>query len=298
MSAPPRTAVLIVTRDRRAEVLAALEAVAAFPEAPALTVLVLDHGSRDGTAAAVGAWLAGRGRTFARAECLRAEHNRGAAAGRNRLAAAAGAHDFLFFLDDDVVPEPGCLGAALAAADERDVGVVGARVVAFDAPGRDLAGAGFVDWRLGRFSERPAAAAVECDFVVTCAALVRAAAFRAAGGFDEDYFIYHEDVDFGVRVRRAGWRVRWEPRAVVRHRTSLDGSRAPDRLYYLLRNKFLFLRKHRPWPRHPLPWLLYGAGLVPALAVRTLVERRGAAALAAVLAGGRDGLLGRTGARR
>lgn len=297
MSAP-RTAVLVVTRDRRAQVLAALEAVAAFPEAPALTVLVLDHGSRDGTGAAVAAWLAARGRAFARAECLRAEHNRGAAAGRNRLAAAAGDHEFLFFLDDDVVPEPGCLGAALAAAGERDVGVVGARVVALDGPERDLAGAGFVDWRLGRFSERPGPAAVECDFVVTCAALVRAAAFHAAGGFDEDYFIYHEDVDFGVRVRRAGWRVRWEPRAVVRHRVAPDEARAPDRLYYLLRNKFLFLRKHRPWPRHPLPWLLYGAGLVPALAARALVDRRGGAALAAVLAGGRDGLLGRTGARR
>jgi N-acetylglucosaminyl-diphospho-decaprenol L-rhamnosyltransferase len=297
MSAAPRTAVLIVTRERRAHVLAALEAVAAFPEASTLSVFVLDHGSRDSTFGAVSAWLAGHGSAFARAECRRAPDNRGAAAGRNRLAAAAAGHEFFFFLDDDAVPEPGCLAAALAAAGA-DVGIVGLRVVAVDDPTRDLAGAGFVDWRLGRFHERAAAETVDCDFVITCAALVRAEAFRAAGGFDEDYFVYHEDVDFGVRVRRAGYRVRWTPRAAVRHRAAPEDGRAADRLYYLARNKLLFLRKHRPWPRHPLPWLLYGAGLVPALAARALLYGRGGAGLAAVLAGGRDGLLGRTGARR
>ena len=296
MSAAPSTAVLIVTRERRAQVLAALRALTALPEAPALSVFVLDQGSRDGTAGAVSAWLAAHGSVFTRTACLRSEDNRGAAAGRNRLAAAAHGHDLFFFLDDDAVPEPGCLTAALAAAGA-DVGVVGTRVVALDDPGRDLAGAGFVDWRLGRFHERTPAETVDCDFVITCAALVRADAFRAAGGFDEDYFVYHEDVDFGVRVRRAGYRVRWAPRAVVRHRAALHDGRAADRLYYLTRNKFLFLRKHRPWPRHPLPWLLYGGGLVPALAVRALLQGRGRAGLAAVVAGGRDGLLGRTGAR-
>lgn len=296
MSGGPRTAVLVLAHERPAQVVATLEALRRLPEAAGVSLYVLDNGSRDATGAAVAGWLRAHGGAFARACGLRADVNRGAAAGRNRLAAAAVGHEFLFFVDDDAVPEPDCLGAALAAAAEPDVGLVGPRVVALERPGRDLAGAGFVDWRLGRFREWRAPSVVDCDFVVTSAALVRAAAFRAAGGFDEDYFVYHEDVDFGVRVRRAGFRVRWEPRAVVRHRSAPEARRSPESLYYLCRNKLLFLRKHRPWPRHLLPWLFYGAGLVPVLAARALAGGDRAAA-AAVLAGGRDGLLGRTGAR-
>ncbi len=291
--APP-VAVLVVTRDRRAEVLATLQALAAldYPR-DRLAVLVLDNGSRDGTAAAVEEWLAGcPSRGWGRAGCLRAGENLGAAAARNRLAGEAAGSAYYLFLDDDAVPDPGFLGAATAAARDPAIGVVGGRVVAFEEPARELSGAGFVDWRLGRFRDEPAAAPTECDFVSSCAALVRADAFRAAGGFDEDYFVYHEDVDFCVRVRRQGFRILHEPAAVARHRVPAGKRHTPERLYYLIRNKFLFLRKHLPWRRHPLPWLLHGLGLLPVTAAGAA---RSAGQLRAILAGGLDGVRGRTG---
>ena len=49
------------------------------------------------------------------------------------------------------------------------------------------------------------------------AALYRRAALQAAGGFDERLGMYLEDVELGLRLRLAGWRCRWEPRAVARH---------------------------------------------------------------------------------
>ena len=49
------------------------------------------------------------------------------------------------------------------------------------------------------------------------AALYRRAAVAAAGGFDERLGTYLEDVELGLRLRLAGWRCRWEPRAVARH---------------------------------------------------------------------------------
>jgi GT2 family glycosyltransferase len=49
------------------------------------------------------------------------------------------------------------------------------------------------------------------------AALYRRSAVLEAGGFDERFGTYLEDVDLGLRLRMAGWRCRWEPRAVARH---------------------------------------------------------------------------------
>src|SRR5262245_14830644 len=296
----PRVAVLIVTRNRRRDLLESLDAVVALDHPPErLEVLVLDNGSQDGTMEAVKAWQIRTGGRLGRLECVRSPENLGAAAARNRLAAQASTSSDLFFvLDDDALPEPAFLKRMIAVfAGDPAIGVVGARIVAFDDPARDLAGAGFIDWRLGRFREKPASDRTDCDFVITCATVVRPAAFRAAGGFDEDYFVYHEDVDFCVRVARHGYRVCYEPAARARHKVPPGKTRAPERLYYLLRNKYLFLHKHLPPGRHPLPWLAYGAALVPRMLLQSLAINRGLAVreLRTILAAGCDGLRGRTG---
>jgi GT2 family glycosyltransferase len=296
----PRVAVLIVTRNRRRDLLESLDAVAALDHpADRLEVLVLDNGSEDGTLEAVRAWQVARGGRLPRLECVRSSENLGAAAARNRLAArASAASDLYFVLDDDALPEPVFLSRMVAAfADDPALGVVGGRIVAFDDPARDLAGAGFIDWRLGRFRESRAAVATDCDFVITCATVMRPAAFRAADGFDEDYFVYHEDVDFCVRVARQGFRVRYEPAARARHKVPPGKTRTPERLYYLLRNKYLFLHKHLPPRRHPLAWLASGLALIPRMLLQSLAVNRGLAVgeLRTILAAGCDGLRGRTG---
>ncbi len=59
---------------------------------------------------------------------------------------------------------------------------------------------------LGYFSHRePAAPIVETKFLAAVAPLIRTDAFRSVAGFDEDYFLYAEDVDLSVRLRGAGW---------------------------------------------------------------------------------------------
>ncbi len=292
---------LIVTRNRRADVLETLDAVTGLDYPPgALELLVFDNASGDGSEAAVRAWLDDHGRALARAECLRSPENLGAAGARNALAARASSDAELFFvLDDDAIPERGllaCLADAMMAAPA--LGMIGARIVAWDDPSRELAGAGYVDWRWGRFREVRAPRAVDCDFVITCAAVVRAAAFRAAGGFDEDYFVYHEDVDFCVRLAHHGFGVRYEPAVTARHKVPAGKTRTPERLYYVLRNKFLFLRKHLPPARHPLAWGLYGAALVPRMLAQSVALNRGLVAgeLRTILVAGWHGVTGRTGA--
>jgi N-acetylglucosaminyl-diphospho-decaprenol L-rhamnosyltransferase len=54
--------------------------------------------------------------------------------------------------------------------------------------------------------------------------MIRADAFRQVGGFDEGYWMYWEDADLCRRLADAGWRVAYEPAAVVHHATGASGT--------------------------------------------------------------------------
>jgi GT2 family glycosyltransferase len=78
-----------------------------------------------------------------------------------------------------------------------------------------------------------------------CAVALRTEAGRAVGWFDEDFFLYYEDTDLSWRLRAAGWAVRYEPTAVVRHvhsATSVEWS--PTFVFHTDRNRLLMLVKN------------------------------------------------------
>lgn len=70
----------------------------------------------------------------------------------------------------------------------------------------------------------------EADWVSGSFVLIRRIAFTSVGGFDEDYFMYVEDVDLCWRLRRAGWRVFYDPAAEVVHEQGRSASRHPYRM--------------------------------------------------------------------
>ncbi len=81
-----------------------------------------------------------------------------------------------------------------------------------------------------------------------CALLARRSAFARAGGFDPSFFMYYEDTDLSWRLRRAGYRLRYQPASVIRHvhaGTSCEGS--PLFRFHVARNRLLLLLKNAPW---------------------------------------------------
>jgi GT2 family glycosyltransferase len=67
------------------------------------------------------------------------------------------------------------------------------------------------------------------------------------GGFDEDFFLYCEDTDLGLRARWAGWRCLYVPGAVVYHRYSHSAGRASAlKAYYVERNRLFVVAKNFP----------------------------------------------------
>jgi hypothetical protein len=77
------------------------------------------------------------------------------------------------------------------------------------------------------------------------AALYRRQMLEEIGAFDEEFFAYYEDVDLAWRARRAGWRCRYAPTAVVRHWHSATGAQFPELKRYLIsRNKLWTIAKN------------------------------------------------------
>jgi hypothetical protein len=77
--------------------------------------------------------------------------------------------------------------------------------------------------------------------------LVRTHLFRTLGGFDEDFFVYFEEVDFCYRAYQRGWRTYFLHGPNIYHKGGGASSNAlPERLFYSLRSRLLYFAKHYP----------------------------------------------------
>ena len=70
----------------------------------------------------------------------------------------------------------------------------------------------------------------DADWLSGACLAIRTVAFESVGGFDEAYFMYVEDLDLCWRLRRAGWRVRFEPSAEVTHVQGFSTRRHPYKM--------------------------------------------------------------------
>lgn len=86
---------------------------------------------------------------------------------------------------------------------------------------------------------------VERDFVSGCCLLVKKEVFEKTGFFDEDFFLYFEDVDFCYRMKEKGFRIQVFPQSVIFHQISGSlGRDNPLVIAYNFRNHLFFVKKH------------------------------------------------------
>jgi GT2 family glycosyltransferase len=242
----PVADVIILNWNGRDDTLAALAEVtrqAALRAPGEITVTVVDNGSTDGTAEVVAS-------RFPTVRLLRSAVNRGFTGGI-RLGALASEAQHLVLLNNDAVPEEGWLDAlvdSIASADDDVIALAGRIVDPGGTKGDFLRGVMTFDGhgfqpgfrRPLEEIEEPRAGA---EFFFACGGnmIVRREPFLELGGFDDDYFAYLEDVDFGWRAWAAGWRIVWAPAATVRHKSSATSERvgAFERGVLFERNAFL-----------------------------------------------------------
>ena len=114
----------------------------------------------------------------------------------------------------------------------------------------------------------------EGDWTIGSFLLVRREAFDAVGGFDERFFLYSEEVDLCLRVRRAGWKVVHSPAVTILHHGNSDRPADP-RLQTQLRLGPAAVRGQEPLGR-----LAAGLSRGAAAALRAPLRARGAASSA------------------
>jgi hypothetical protein len=230
-----KASVVILARDSAERLVSCLGSLWRELSEGRYEVIVVDNGSRDLTPAVFRHRLA-------RLRLVINRRNRGVAPARNQgIAVAHG--DYLVLLDDDTVVRPGALEHLLALMDERPrVAVCGPKLV--DAEGRTQLSWGLFPTLTDKLARWLAAAPAvrgqttakgggsvrEVDYVIGACQVIRRAALTEVGLLDERIFYGPEDVDLCLRVRRAGWRVVYDPEAVVVH----DERRAGRSLFTLM----------------------------------------------------------------
>jgi len=281
-TAPPaRVGVVVVHFGDPAPTVACVRALAADASRCSRRIVLADNsGNLDAGA-------------FAAAEVLRPGDNPGFGAAANAGVAALGAGpwDALVVLNNDIELVSGYLEAAVAALRRPGVALA-AGPLFLDRPGGELwyAGGG-IDWLTGTVRQATSPAAVarerEVGFVPGAAFAVREESWRQAGGFDPTYFLYNEDVDLCLRLRRLGWRLLYTPAmSAVHWLGAVTGSSARSPFYL----EHMAATRLRPF--RPLAYRVYLAVLHSAYAAMRAARYRllvrgeaGRAAAAAVLRG-------------
>jgi GT2 family glycosyltransferase len=209
--------------------------------------VVVDNASTDGSAASLR--LPDRRFTL-----IRNETNAGFAAANN-IGAAGCRAPWIATLNPDTVAEPTWL-EEMRRGTERHPGarMLGATLVhaadpaTVDGFGDVLTIAG-IPWRGGWGRRVETLPSHDAEVFAPCAAaaLYARASFEQAGGFDESFFCYVEDVDLGFRLRLAGERCVQLRQAIVRHHGSaITGNVSAFTLFYSYRNRLWLLFKDMP----------------------------------------------------
>lgn len=283
---PPLVVALILNWNGCADTLACLESLQQQTY-PALTPLVVDNGSSDGSAAAIHA-------AFPDVHLIETGANLGFCAGNNvglKWALAQGA-DYVLMLNNDTWFDPAMTSELVAAAnDDAAIGLAGPKIYQAAPPhvlwsaggdvtfwGNVTAMRGFGQADHGQYDT-----AADVDYLPGCGILARRQLMETVGLLDVTYFAYYEDADWAMRARKAGWKVRYVPSARMWHKggASTGGFYNPREKYLSGVNAVRFMRRYA----HAGQWALYLTSLaagIPWLFIREGARGRSAAVRAKI----------------
>jgi GT2 family glycosyltransferase len=231
-------------------------------------IVVVDNDSRDGSYELLTKEVADRG-WQERVEVIRAPRNGGFGYGNNlaiRRAYDSGSPpDFFFLMNPDAIAEPGAVSALADFLDDHpDVGIAGSRIYGpngephtsafrFPSPLGELEAGlklGLATRALSRWVVAPGGrtSSGPADWVSGASFMVRRWVFEAIGLFDEDYFLYFEEIDLCARARRHGFTTYYVHESAVCHEGAIatrmsDTTRRVPPYWFASRRRF-FRKNH------------------------------------------------------
>jgi len=233
---------------------------------PAIEIIVVDNGSEVNDTPAMQA-------KYPDIKFIRSAINLGFAGGNN-LGVNAATGDYLFFVNNDTEFTPGLVQSLTSVLDEHaEVGMVSPKIRYFDKPDM-IQYAGFTAMNyytcrnncIGQFETDNG----QYDNITApvayghgAAMMVKREAIEKGGGLmAENFFLYYEEMDWCDHIKRAGYQIWIDTKALIYHKESVSVGRASGlKEYFMNRNRILFIRRNAPVIAR-LVFYIYFVGIV------------------------------------
>ncbi|WP_460639842.1 glycosyltransferase family 2 protein [Larkinella harenae] len=179
-------------------------------------------------------------------------------AGGNNLGMAHARGDYFFIVNNDTEMSPDLLNQLLVPFTLNSaIAVTSPKIKYFHQ--RDLIQyAGYTPMNMWTMKGHPIGSGHKDDgqfdqpgytnFAHGCAMMVSRRAVHKVGGFARTFFLYYEELDWSQRIKNAHFLIYYQSTAVIYHKESASvGRDNPLKVYYMTRNRLLYIRRHGTW---------------------------------------------------
>ncbi|WP_159467662.1 glycosyltransferase family 2 protein [Dyadobacter sp. 3J3] len=242
-----------------------------------LEIIVVDNGSKENP---VPEWRV----KYPDIIFIRSDANTGFAGGNN-IGIKQATGDYCFLINNDTEVTESLIALLVKTMDENPViGIVSPKIHYFDQPGM-LQYAGYTP--MNYYTARNACVGqFEADhgqydslsgptgYAHGAAMMIRKEAIEKAGLMAENYFLYFEELDWCERIRKAGYEIHVDLRALIFHKESVSvGKRSALKEFFMTRNRILFIRKNTSTATFVIFWCYFMATVFPRNIIHYLINK-------------------------
>lgn len=167
--------------------------------------------------------------------------------------------EYVLLLNNDVELDKRTIEYLVSKADKKTITVP--KIYYYDRPNIFWFAGGGMSWKkgdafhIGNFEVDKGQYDVskEIEYSPTCCMLIHRDIFKNVGDIDEKMFMYFDDTDLCVRMRKLGYKILYVPTAFMWHKVSSSGGGMDSKIfvYYNFRNKFYFIDKYNDLIQFP-----------------------------------------------
>lgn len=164
--------------------------------------------------------------------------------------------DYILLLNNDTLVESNFLNNMINSFNvDNRIGLVGCKIMYYTQKNIIWYGGGYIDWfrfigahyGMKQIDKGQCNVEKEIDFMTGCCMLIKREVFEKIRLLTEDYFMYFEDVDFCVKVKDAGYKIWYNPKAIIYHKVGLSsgGEESAFSIKWCTRNRLVFMNKYK-----------------------------------------------------